>query len=257
MLKDKLVSDAVLSLGSTLDLFQSYPRRAAHLLGIHGLRKNKLWELGQRTNLTVPPPPQGLIFLPRQTRLERVGRGLDGFRATAVEIWKIKRAAFAERRLPYVERVPELCRRCVFKKHCKEGTSPEVAAPAPLAFAAGEAEVGMPKEWSRIQRLREKLDEDIFSSDLPIEDFGQDLDRADILVEQARGTSEKKRLHAIYREFPQVFDQWGGEGILQDPQLKRSTHLYYRTAPESIEGPRRPVKGERPVLRRVRKRWHL
>jgi hypothetical protein len=263
MLEDDLVSDAVLSLQSALDLQRDFPDRAGHLLGVDRIDDKELRQFYERAHLSVPTPPSGSVFLPRQARLIPVARGLEGFRGVAVEIWKIRRAAVAEGKLPYVERSPALCHRCAFRKLCEEGESLELVPPAPLAFALGEVEVGEWKEPSRIPALRKQMGQmvrDAHEKGRGGADFTDEWQRTFELAHYEEEVNEGKRLHAIYREFPDLFEKWGGEGVAHDRRLKQSTHIYYRTDPRKARnvapGPDL-LKSETETLQKVKKRWNL
>jgi hypothetical protein len=263
MLEDDVVSDAVLSLGSALDLLRNSRKQAARLLSVDRVDDQELRRLFKSANLAVPTPPRGLVFLPRQARLVPVDRGLEGFRGVAVEIWKIKHAAVVDGKLPYVERSPALCHRCAFKKHCEEGESLELVPPAPLAFALGEVEVGELKEPSRIPALRDQMEQmirDAHDKGRGGADFTEEWRQTYDLARYEQEVNEGKRLHAIYREFPDLFEKWGGEGVAHDRRLKQSTHIYYRTDPRKARnvapGPDL-LKGETETLQTVKKRWKL
>jgi hypothetical protein len=181
-----------------------------------------------------------------------------------VEIWKIKRAAVVEGRLPYVERSAELCHRCGFSKYCEEGEDLELVPPAPLAFALGEVSVGEWNEPSRIQPLRKRMSDVILDAYLKLGvrdvSFDEEFSRAYELARYEDEVNEGKRLHAIYREFPDVFEKWGGEGVAHDRRLKQASHIYYRTDPRKARSwALHPelLKGEAEVLRNVKKRWKI
>jgi len=260
MLEDSMVSD---SLFDALDLVRADRETALRLLGVDRLDSGLLREMSSWAGIRVPPPPRGLVFLPRQGHLEVVERGIEGFRSVAAEIWKIKRAALVEGVLPHVE-PSEVCRRCPYRRHCEEGESLEPAVPAPLVFASAEAELeeaGWDRALgeSRLEPLMERMRREAGAARWELYEY---FARARMLLSKER---RLRRMHALYREFPDWFDRWGGEAVAHDPRLAQAAHTFYRTRRPRYLGESgeeeslayRYWREEVGLLRRVRRRWRL
>jgi hypothetical protein len=94
-------------------------------------------------------PSKCVLVCPRQGLVREIRDPFPSYREIATEIWKIKRAALVEGKLPETRPVSSICGRCGFKRFCKEGESLEKAKPLPLIYEVARNEAGE-KFWKAV-----------------------------------------------------------------------------------------------------------
>jgi len=198
---------------------------------------------------SLPRPFKSLIVVPRHGVVEEFSKIMPNFRDIAVEIWKIKRAALIDGVLPDVKQVPEICKRCGYKKLCEGmgAKEPEPAKPLPLIYAIAEHEVGEarpkfippPGFWNAYHKLMKRAQEGDKRAEEDLKNMREYLDWLHL-------KQREDACKALYRAIPDEFDNWGGLDFLRRIFLKvmNTAHMFYPPHEEGVK-----------VVLKVMKRW--
>lgn len=195
------------------------------LLYYNSILTDKILSASTYYSEKLPLPTRSLLIVPRSGLVKEINDKIPKYRETAIEIWKIKKAAIVEGKLPHVNLDPSICRRCGFKKYCKEGESLEKAKPLPLLYAVAYQEAE-----KEIENIRKK-----------ILHFPSNLWQAYFTF--------KKEQQILYRTLTNEFEKWGGMKTIENYHLKisRTSNLLFPQNEEKIEE----------IIRVVRRKWKV
>jgi len=203
----------------------------------------------------LPLPIRSLLIVPRFGLVKEISDKIPNYRETAVEIWKIKKAAIVEGKLPHVNPDPSICRRCGFKKYCKEGESLEKAKPLPLLYAVAYQEAEKEIEKARKKALHFSLNlwQAYSTFKKEVENGKTDLVKKLKLIEMYRAQINrdlaKKEQQILYGTLPNEFEKWGGIATMKNYHLKisRTSSILFPQNEEKIEE----------IIRVVRRKWKV
>ena len=225
------------------------------LLYYNSVLADKILSASTHYSEKLPQPSKSLLIVPRFGVIKEVDDKIPNYRETAIEIWKIKRAAIVEGKLPHVVPVSTLCKRCSFKKYCQEGESLEKAKPLPLLYAIAYQEAE--KEIERIRREVFKLPNGFlhayFTLEKEAEKGNHEALRKLELLETYRMQRirilEEKEQQMVFRSLTNEFEHWGGIKILRDYYLKisRVSQMLFPQREEKI----------REIIRVARRKWDV
>jgi len=225
------------------------------LLYYNSVLADKILSASTHSSEKLPQPSKSLLIIPRFGIIEEIDDKIPNHRETAVEIWKIKRAAIVEGKLPQVVPVSTICKRCSFKKYCQEGESLEKAKPLPLLYALAYQEAE--KEIERVRtegfRLPSGFLHAYFTLKEKAEKGNHEALRKLGLLETYRMQRirilEEKEQQIVFRSLANEFEHWGGIKILRDYYLKisRVSNMLFPQREEKI----------REIIRVARKKWDI
>jgi len=226
------------------------------LLYYNSLLKDKM--LGASTHISekLPTPINSILVIPRHGIIQKISDPIPKYREIAVEIWKIKRAAIVEKKLPYVKTEPSICKRCGFKKYChEEGETLEQAKPLPLisAIARKEAEEDLEKSRKEMLRLPNGFSVAYFTLKKEAAKGNlKALEKMNALREfitQRHRTIIKKEIETLFKAMPNEFEEWGGKALLNNYYMKisRTTNMLFPQIEDKIEE----------IIRVSRRKWNV
>lgn len=207
----------------------------------------------------LPSPARSLIVIPRWGVVKEVLEPIPKFREVAAEIWRIKRAALVDGALPDTKPVSSVCKRCAYKKFCKEGESLEPAKPIPLIYRIAEYESGKAVEevygkspklpegfWKAYTELMRRADSGDREAEVKLRLMKQYLLEHHMKVEKF---IQEEKVKELYRAMPNEFDSWGGVGFLKEHhgQISVTAHMLFSMHEKDVET----------VLKVARRRWNI
>ena len=203
---------------------------------------------------SLPKPIKSILVVPRHGHIEIVSGIYPNFREIASEIWKIKRAAMVEGKLPDVSPEKSICKRCKFKKFCKEGESLDESKPIPLVYTVAFEEV---KDKIEETKRKIRVPPGFYEACLKLLkearkgsiEAKKKLELMDAYRLQLIHKHSEESCRLVYKEMPNEFDAWGGIEFLKDNYAKISAISNQLFPPHE--------RRRKEIIRVAKRRWKI